>query len=97
MSRNGNEEVRSGTGENWWEEWRPIYPTFSAWFRDLEQCPEVRRMWAKTPQIESQLQMWLDQWIARGRPELAWPESASTNEGHQSGHKLQKQNHQEES
>ena len=74
-SENGSEEGQSRTDGNWWDLCRPIYPKFSDWFRELEECPISFRLTARTCKAQEQLRGWIDQWIERGRPELEWPES----------------------
>jgi hypothetical protein len=67
------------SGNNHLAQWHHSYRSISDLFCDLE-CPDVFRHQAKTDRAAQILRGLLDQWIKRGRPELAWPESQAVAE-----------------
>ena len=55
--------------------WRPVYPTISALYDDLENCSELFARVAKTFPEDQILRHLLDRWQSLGRPDTEWPES----------------------
>lgn len=88
LDRNDNGKMSSATcsNGNHLAQWRRAYRSISDLFRDLE-CPDVFRHLARTSHAQSVLGEMRDQWIARGRPELSWPEERAETRSLSAAHK----------
>ena len=71
--RNSRLQTPESCAENWRWSMTQMYPSYSAWLRVLEYDPRAVRFWERMSPSFHQVQSWLDQWIASGRPELSWP------------------------